>query len=732
MRHRFLPLRVFERSLATLVLLLVACTNDGGRPAPQAQSLGALQPSPPTAGSENRPTPVGLDSPKAPAASGAGPSGRVVANGAPVAAGESLDTPTSWTVLSPNLRVRARVELADRGGTAGFPPGQRLYYTLELGDGAAYTPVLEASPLGIARTDQSFVDGLVLAQAGPGTRIDETYAMLTGKRLRPHNFANQRVLTFSNAEGARLELELRAYDTGFAFRYRFPELDEAPRTVSDELSGFHVPAGSRAWLLPYDPPGTFTPAYESFWRHDVAAGTAAPTAEGWCMPALFRTPSDHWALLMDTNVSGSYAAMHLQPQSAQGVYRVRFPEPGEANGLGGTLPSSSLPWATPWRVVMAGVDPGAIVDSTLMTDLAEPSVVTDTSWIVPGRASWSWWSSDPSPTDYQALTAFVGLARDMTWEYTLVDAGWDTMGNGGNYVALAAYAAQQNVGTLLWYNSGGPNNSVNDILPRDRVYDRATRRAEFQTISQAGVRGVKVDFFHGDGQQMMQFYADIMRDAAEFHLLANFHGSTIQRGWQRTYPNLMSTESVRGAEWYKFDSGYAADAARRNTILVFTRNAVASMDFTPVTFTDAANPHLTTFGHELALSVVFESGIQHFADRVAGYTALPAGPRAFLASVPTTWDDTRYVEGVPGEYVVLARRKGERWYLGGIGGDTLPRELRVNLMFLGEGRFSATTIADGPDDDSFAESTSAVHAGTGLPISMRPRGGFVATLVRAP
>ena len=427
------------------------------------------------------------------------------------------------------------------------------------------------------------------------------------------------------------------------------------------------------------------------------------------MPALFRTPSNHWALLMDTNVDGSYAAMHLEPQAAEGVYRLAFPEPGEANGLGGTTPSSALPWVTPWRVVVAGSDPGAVVNSTLMTDLAEPSVVTDTSWIAPGRSSWSWWSSDPSPTDYQALTAFVNLSRDMTWEYTLVDAGWDTMGNGGNYTDLAAYAASQNVGTILWYNSGGPNNSVDDIVPRDRIYDAATRRAEFQTISQAGVRGVKVDFFHGDGQHMMQYYIDIMRDAAEFHLLANFHGATIQRGWQRTYPNLMTTESVRGAEMYKYDGGYAADAARRNTILVFTRNAVASMDFTPVTFTDATHPHLTTFGHELALSIVFESGIQHFADRVAGYTALPAGPRAFLMAVPTTWDDTRYVEGAPGEYVVLARRKGERWYLGGIGGDASARELQLALSFLGEGSFSASVIADGADDDSFAETTEQRH-----------------------
>jgi alpha-glucosidase len=689
------------RRLALAVLALVACSSQR--------------------------TPVPLRDPGIMADSGARPPG----NGEPVAAGEELDTAESWLIVSPDRSVRARIELADRGGTAGLPAGVRLYYTLEVGDGEVYTRVLEASPLGIARSDQSFIDGLTLAEAGSGTRVDETYTMITGKRLQPRNFANQRILRFANPAGARVELELRAYDAGFAFRYRFPEVDPTLRAITEEITGFHVPAGSRAWLLPYDLPGLYTPAYEAYWLHDVVAGTASPTTAGWCMPALFRTPSDHWALLMDTNVGGSYAAMHLEPQAAEGLYRVAFPEPGEANGLGGTTPSSSLPWVTPWRVVMAGSSPGAIVDSTLMTDLAEPSVIADTSWIVPGRSSWSWWSSDPSPTDYQALTAFVNLARDMTWEYTLVDAGWNAMGNGGTYTDLIAYAASQNVGTLLWYNSGGPNNSTTNLVPRDRIYDAATRRAEFQTISQAGVRGIKVDFFHGDGQQVMQYYADIMRDAADFRLLTNFHGSTIQRGWQRTYPNLMSTESVRGAEMYKYDGGYAADAARRNTILVFTRNAVASMDFTPVTFTDAANPHLTTFGHELALSIAFESGIQHFADRVAGYAALPAGPRAFLMSVPTTWDDTRYIQGAPGEYVVLARRKAQRWYLGGIGGDATVRDLQVNLGFLGEGSFTAAVIADGADARSFAETTTSVTRNDVLSVSMHARGGFVVTLTPA-
>jgi hypothetical protein len=255
--------------------------------------------------------------------------------------------------------------------------------------------------------------------------------------------------------------------------------------------------------------------------------------------------------------------------------------------------------------------------------------------------------------------------------------------------------------------------------------NESTRRAELESISDAGIKGIKVDFFHSDKPWTMQYYLDILRDAADFQLLVNFHGSTIPRGWQRTYPNLMSAEAVRGAEWYKYDGGYPADAARRNTILAFARNVVSSMDYTPVTFTNHANPHVTTYGHELALSVVFESGIQHFADRVSGYTGLPAGPRTFLQQVPTTWDETRFVEGAPGEHVVLARRKGTTWYLAGIAGDGQARNLMVNLGFLGAGTFSAAVIADGNSDTTFTERTEAVSAASALAISVRARGGFV-------
>ncbi len=641
------------------------------------------------------------------------------------AGGGPPDTETTWTIISPGDVVRATVELADKGGMSGYPAGARLYYTVQAGGPEAHTTVLEDSPLGITRLDQGFVDGLALATAGPTTVVDETYTMLTGKKSSIRHHAYERVLTFS-AGTSQVELVLRAYDGGFAFRYRFPETDSTARTVTGETTGFKIPANSRGWLLPYDSAGEYTPAYESYWRHDVAVGTQSPTGPGWCLPALFRTPSNHWVLLHDTDVNGSYFAAHLAAAAPNNVYRIDMPEANEAESQGEVNPSSTLPWATAWRMVATG-SLKTVFESTMATDLAAPSTITDTSWIRPGRASWSWWTADSNPTSYNANTPFIDLAQTMTWEYSLIDHGWHQMGNGGTWQELVSYAAERNVGLMVWYNSGGDHNIVS-LTPRDRMDNASTRRSELDTISQAGIKGIKVDFFHSDKPWTMGYYADILRDAAERELLVNFHGSTIPRGWQRTYPNLMTTEAVRGAEWYKYESGYPADAARRNTMLAFTRNVVASMDYTPVTFTNHNNPHLTTYGHELALSIVFESGIQHFADRVSGYTSLAAGPRTFLSQVPVTWDETRFVEGAPGEYIVVARRKGTTWYLAGIDGEAEARDLMLDLGFLGAGTFSAAVIADGNSDTTFSERTASVSAGAPFAISLRARGGFVATI----
>jgi hypothetical protein len=643
---------------------------------------------------------------------------------------------TSWTISSPGDKVKAVIQFADLSGQADYPAGARLYYSVSAGGPTAYSDVLQPSPMGLTRSDRGFVSGLTFVSEGLQRTIDSTYTMVTGKRRACRNYCNEKILTFqASAGGSQLEVYIRAYDDGFAFRYRFPETNAASLTVTSEATGFRPPASSVMWMLSYNTTADmYAPAYEDVWKRGLPVGagpgvTAKPTDSTWCMPALVRTPAGYWALLWETDVSPSYCNSHLS-KASQLVYRITFPNANEWNGVGSATPSSTLPWTMPWRVVIAGTSPGTILESTLSTDLAAPSTLTDVSWIIPGRSSWSWWSDATNNKDYDTLTKFVDLAQQMTWEYSCVDGVWDAMTR-GTWQQIIAYAKTKNVGINLWYNSAGPTNAI-PATPRDLMYDSITRVPEFQRISAAGAKGVKIDFWLSDKQSAVKQYCDVFRDAAKYHLIVNIHGSTIPRGWQRTYPNLVSSEAIRGAENYKW---YPDDPARfpwQNTMMPFIRNAVASMDWTPVTFTSIANAHLTTYGHELALSVIFESGIQHFADRVAGYqtTTISAGAQAFLKEVPAAWDDTKYVQGYPGSWVVLARRKGTDWYAAGIVGDTA-RNVTVKLSFLqaSPASYRMTLITDGASATNFGESADTVVSGDSIKINIPLRGGWVARFV---
>ena len=247
-----------------------------------------------------------------------------------------------------------------------------------------------------------------------------------------------------------------------------------------------------------------------------------------------------------------------------------------------------------------------ILESDLVLDLSPPARDSDWSWVKPGRAAWSWWSKSDSPKHAEQLNAFTDLAAEMGWEYALVDANWNLMQT-GTIDDVVAHAKAKGVGLILWYNSGGPHNIVTEA-PRDRMTTREARRAEFAKLRDWGVKGVKVDFWHSDKQDRIQQYRDVLRDAAEFHLIVDFHGCTIPRGWSREFPNLVSMEAVFGAEQYKARAEMSKNGPRHNTILPFTRNVVGSMDYTPVTFSDSKFPHTTTDAHELALAVVFEFG----------------------------------------------------------------------------------------------------------------------------
>ncbi|MBM4029937.1 MAG: glycoside hydrolase family 97 protein, partial [Planctomycetes bacterium] len=359
---------------------------------------------------------------------------------------------------------------------------------------------------------------------------------------------------------------------------------------------------AKMWVHPYDKATKYTPAYETYYVNGVAADTPSPNEAGWAFPLLFCTADrSRWALLTEASLDGSYCGTRLTQKTVDGVYRIRFPDEGEGDGTGAAEPSWTLPWTTPWRVVILGDSVGDIVESTLVTDVSPASVVKDTSWIKPGRASWSWLFDHDSPQDCTKLNAWVDLAAALGWEYSLVDANWDRMKNGTIH-DLLAYAQSKGVSLLLWYNSGGPHNHVSE-KPRGLMDHPEIRREELKNLSKWGVKGVKVDFFQSDKQNIIQLYHDILRDAAEARIMVNFHGCTLPRGWSRTYPHLMTMEAVRGEECYSFDKRFTAEAPTHNVIIPFTRNVVGPMDYTPVMFADNVYPHLTTYTHELALPV---------------------------------------------------------------------------------------------------------------------------------
>ena len=622
------------------------------------------------------------------------------------------------------------VRSPDGSLVATFAPDEpdgfgRWQYRLDRQSGATRVELLGWSPLGVVRDDAALTE-LAWVDETPTEAVRDDYALPAGKaRARQHR-ANQQTIVLAARRGPRLALVIRVADDGLAFRYRFPE-DGAPlRRVTSESTGFSVPPGSRAWLLPQDPPGRWAPAYENVFM-EVDAGQPAPTPQGWAYPALFRTPAGQYLLITEAAVDPAYAGTRLAADAAGGLYRVRLPDPAEGLGQGAVEPASSGSWTLPWRVVITG-DLPAVFRSTLVEDLA-PAAGGDFSWVRPGRASFGWWIDDDASKKEDVLKAFVDLAASMGWEYSLVDANWHLAPDGALDRVLA-HAREKKVGIWLWYNSGGAHNDITEWGPRDRITDPAARRAEFARVKALGVAGVKVDFWHSDKQPVIALYHDMMRDAAAAGLHIAFHGATAPRGWARTYPNLLTVEAVLNAEQYKYSQRYARDAAWHNTVLPFTRNVIGSMDYLPAAVSDAKFPHLTTNAHELALTVVFESGLVHFPDSPASYGALPPAAQALLADVPVAWDESRLLDGEPGRLAVVARRHGNQWWVGAINGRGEAVTSAIDLSFLGEGEWTLTMARDGGAPRHLQTESATVRPADRFTVPMLPRGGFLMRFTR--
>jgi len=578
--------------------------------------------------------------------------------------------------------------------------------------------------LGLVRSDQSFWKDLRFIKAGKPVLIDEQYTVVHGKRSHCSNRASEVTVLFENGQRSKMELVIRAYNDGLAFRYRFPDGKDSV-VVKEEMTAYTITPGTTRWLEKWNP------ANEGLYK----AMKDDSVRQEWCYPALFNVPggdntpgSGKWFLIHEAGLDRTYCGSKLSNVAAGATYKITFPDQKDGRGLGSSTPSIRLPWQSPWRVIIAG-GLSDIVESTLVEDVSPASVLPKADWVRPGLVSWNYWSHNHGTKDYKVVCSFIDLAARMNWPYTLLDWEWDAMGNGGTMEDAAKYALSKGIRPLIWYNSGGPHTYVT-ATPKDRMLTHENRVEEFRKLKQLGFVGVKVDFFESEKQDMIRYFLDILDDAAAAQMMVYFHGCLVPRGWSRTYPNMMTFEAVRGAEWYNNGPDFTATAPEHNCTLPFTRNVIGPMDYTPVTFTNSQFPHLTSYGHELALSVVFESGLQHLADRPDGYDALPEAARSFLMTVPNAWDDTKFVDGYPGQDITLARRKGKDWWIGGLNATLREKTKKIKFGFLAAGvKYKLTLIADGEHDKAFATSYQVVDSSSEVEVKMLRRGGFAGSLV---
>lgn len=623
---------------------------------------------------------------------------------------------TVWEAVSPDGRIRFVTEIADREGG-----DTELQYKIMYQDSV----VVDASRLGIVMNGHEYGHNAQLKDVAFES-IDEAYELKAGKRLSAGNRCEEMTLTFTDSRAMPFQLVVRVFNDGAAFRYGFPMQADSLFTIENELTEFAVPAPGKAWIHPYDWNNRCKPSYEQYCKNEIAINSLPGHDKGWAFPMLFRTKGV-WIMITEACLDGTYPATHVDNSGRGNAYKIRFPEPEEPVIPDSPEPVSVLPWYTPWRAVVVGTELNTVFTTQMVTHLNPPSVIEDTSWIKAGRAAWSWWYNGASTRSYKEQLKYVDLCREMGWEYLLIDAGWPDM-DGKGVEGVVEYAAKQGVGVWLWYHSGSGREE--DTPVHRLMADSHLRRAEMERIARMGVKGIKVDFFDTDKQRIIARYPAILKDAADYRLLVDLHGATLPRGFERTYPNLLTTEAIRGAETLGRQER-CEQAAEHNATVPFTRNVVGSMDYTPVTFSNKIRQGVpairrTSVAHQLALAVVFESGFQCFADRAEAYLSLPEEPKDFLKKVPAAWDESLLLAGYPSDYAVVARRKGDAWFIGGINGKNRAREISFVLPDACTGK-TFTLLKDGTDIDTF-DYEEIKTDGSVIAVRLLGNGGFAAMI----
>jgi len=581
--------------------------------------------------------------------------------------------------------------------------------------------ILNTSELGILREDGNFYSDLKLIKISNAKKVTDHYSMLQGKRKDISYAANQYIVSLQNSKGEAMEIIFQLSKDGVALRYNFPSTSKELKRIVEEKTAYNFDTSAKAWLQPMSKAKTgwkeTNPAYEEHYAMGVPLNTKPAFGEGWVYPALFET-NNNWVLISETGLHNKYCGTRLAYNENTKAMQVTFPQKEEIFPNGALNPESELPWITPWRIITIG-SLNTITESTLGTDLADPAIKMDTSFIKSGLSSWSWVLLKDDSVNYETTHQFIEYASKMNWPYCLIDADWDTKIGDEKMKELVAFAKTKSVKLLVWYNSSGSWNGT-EYHPKNKLLTPETRASEFKRMNDLGIAGIKVDFFGGDGQSMIAYYHDMLKDAADYKLMINLHGATLPRGWQRTYPNLLTTEAVKGYEYITFDQNIANLEPSHCAMLPFARNAFDPMDFTPMALDKIPNiDRKTTPAFELALPVLFLSGIQHIAEIPEGMAKMPAYVVDYLKDIPTNWDDSKFIAGFPGKYIVMARKSNNIWHIVGINGENTPKEIELDLSFVKNAKgFIILEDESGFKQESISKSQK-------LTLKMKPNGGFV-------
>ncbi len=583
------------------------------------------------------------------------------------------------SVKSPDGRLEVKVSCNPTDSTATY----RITY-----DGRN---VLLPSPLGFESNAGNFTDGLTMVSHNESP-VSDHYKLSRSKKSDIDFKANKLLCTFKNNKGGEMNVEFVVADNDVAYRYDIPVQGKTRSIrIMDEKSSFVFPDGTTSYLSPQSDPmigyRRSKPSYEEEYVLDASLDSPSKYGRGYTFPCLFNVkPENLWVLVSETGVDSRYCASRIG-EYRNGGYKIEFPMPEENNGNGTSEPAFVLPGKTPWRTITVGDNLAPIVETTVAWDVVEPKYEPKFD-VKGGRSTWSWILWQDGSCNYDDQVKYIDLANQLGFEYVLIDAWWNKNIGYDRMEQLIKYAKSKDVDVFLWYNSGGYWNDI-EQTPGGRMDNSIARKKEMEWMRDNGVKGIKVDFFGGDKQETMRLYEDILSDANEYGLMVIFHGCTLPRGWERMYPNYVGSEAVLASENLVFSQHFNNKEAANATLHPFIRNTVGSMEYGGCFMNNFMNKgnekgiyRTTSDIFQLATTIIYQNAIQNFALAPNNLTDAPELCMEYLKTVPTEWDETRFVDGVPGKYVVLARRHGNDWYVAGINATSEPLKLNLNVDML--------------------------------------------------